>query len=156
MEEFLQEKGHQVVIADSSEEPPAVGDYEFVLIGGSVHMHKYQNSIRNYIMENVDALNTKHSAFFSVCLAVASDIEEEHKDADGITRDFLEQTGWSPKETIQIAGALRFTKYDYFKKLIMRMITNKKGGKIDTSKDHEYTDWDQVKGFIQGFIECKK
>jgi menaquinone-dependent protoporphyrinogen oxidase len=156
MEDVLQEVGHKVVIADSTEEPPAPDAYEMVLIGSSIHMHKYKNSIRSYIMENVEELNKKQTAFFSVCMAVASDVEEERKDADEIARTFLEQAAWKPKEIVQIAGALRFTKYDYFKRLIMRMIANKKGEVVDTSKDYEYTDWKAVEKFVLEFVNINK
>ena len=77
------------------------------------------------------------SAFFSVCLAVASDIPEEHKEAENITVELLKQTGWKPLMTKQIAGALKYTQYDFFKRLIMKMIAKKEGRTTDTSHDYE-------------------
>ncbi len=52
--------------------------------------------------------------------------------------------------------AFRFSKYNYFKNLIMRIITRKKGEKIDASKDYDYTNWDQVKRFLLEFIKIQK
>lgn len=152
MEDVLQDENHKVVIADASEEPPNQSGFDATLIGSSIHMHKYQSSIHNYIMENIDELNKKPSAFFSVCMAVASDIDEEHQEAHDIAEKFLKQTGWKAREISHIAGALKYTKYDYFKRLIMRMIAKKQGGDTDTSQDYEYTDWDAVKAFTLGFI----
>jgi menaquinone-dependent protoporphyrinogen oxidase len=85
-------------------------------------------------------------------MAVASNIPEEHEEAEKISKDFLEQTGWQTSTVWQIAGALRYTQYDYFKKLIMRIIAKKQGGATDTGKDHEYTDWEKTKKTILGFI----
>ena len=152
MEDVLQNEDHKVVIADATEEPPEPNGFDAVLIGSSIHMHKYQSSIHDFIEKNIDELNKKPSAFFSVCMAVASNIEEEHEEVHNLAKEFLKQTGLKAKEISHIAGALKYTKYDYFKRLIMRMIAKKQGGGTNTSQDYEYTDWDAVKTFVLDFI----
>src|SRR3954468_13480038 len=107
MEDVLQDAGHKVAIADATEEPPIPKEYDAILIGGSIHIHKYQSAVTHYITRHVDMLNQMPGAFFSVCLAVASEVEEEHREAEKITIDFLEQPGWKPLMTTQIAGALK-------------------------------------------------
>ena len=151
METILLEAGHQVTIADASDEPPAPKDFDAILVGSSIHVHKYQAAVAHYITQYADELNKIPGAFFSVCLAVASDMEEEHREAEKITSDFLAQTGWKPWMTTQIAGALKYTEYDFFKRLIMKMISKREGRTTDTSKDYEYTDWNAVKIFVNGF-----
>ena len=153
MEEVLQENGHQAIIADASDEPPTPTGFDAVLIGGSLHMHKYQSPMAHYVTNNITDLNTMPTAFFSVSLAVASDMEEEHQEVQKITDEFLAQKGWKPIETTQIAGALKYTQYDYFKRLIMKIISKKEGRTTDTSQDYEYTDWNAVKKFIDQFAD---
>ncbi|MGB5518964.1 MAG: hypothetical protein WBO73_10940, partial [Gammaproteobacteria bacterium] len=46
-----------------------------------------------------------------------------------------------------VAGALRYSKYPLPLKWIMHKIATKAGEGTDISRDYEYTDWDQVKGF---------
>lgn len=152
MEEVLQENGHQVVIADATEEPPAPHGYDLVIVGSSIHLHKYNTAIDHYVKKYVGVLNALPSAFYSVCMAVASDIPEEHQEAAAIANTFLDQAKWQPSTTWHIAGALRYTQYDYFKRLIMRMIAKKEGGSTDTSKDHEYTDWNLVRKQVLTFV----
>ena len=153
MEEVLQGENHNVVIADATEDPPSPEKFDAVLIGSSIHIQKYHSSIKDYIMKNLDELNNKHSAFFSVCMAMASDIKEEHEEVKKIALEFMEKTGWKPDAISHMAGALKYTQYDYFKKLIMRMIAKKEGGSTDTAKDHEYTDWDAVRSFALDFAK---
>lgn len=153
MEEVLQEAKHAVVISNATEAPPSPKEFDMVLIGSSIHLHKYNSAIKHYVTEHVDELNKKPSAFFSVCMAVASNIPEEHEEVAKIASDFLEQTGWKTNTVWHWAGALRYTQYDYFKKLTMRMIAKKQGGATDTSKDHEYTDWDKVKTSVLDFVQ---
>jgi menaquinone-dependent protoporphyrinogen oxidase len=151
MEAVLKDVGHEVTVADASEAPPSPSSYDAVIIGASVHIHKYQSAVLHYIARHIEALNKKPAAFFSVCLAVASDLEEEHKEAKKITTDFLKRIGWEPLMTTQVAGALKYTQYDFFTRLIMKMIAKREGRTTDTSRDYEYTDWNAVREFVKEF-----
>jgi menaquinone-dependent protoporphyrinogen oxidase len=75
--------------------------YAAVIIGASIHIHKYQSAVLRYVNRHIADLNKIPSAFFSVCLAVASDMEEEHLEAKKITNDFLDRIGWKPLMTTQ-------------------------------------------------------
>ncbi|WP_127141151.1 flavodoxin domain-containing protein [Flagellimonas marinaquae] len=151
MEQVLQEEGHQVVIANAVEEPPIPDDFDAALIGSSVHVQKYNTSIKDYVIEHLDTLNSMPTAFFSVSMAMASSIKEEHAEIAQVAEDFLKETQWNTSTVWHIAGALKYTKYNYFKKLIMRSIAKKEGGSVDTDKDHEYTDWTKVKEQVLSF-----
>ena len=96
IEAILKDGGHEVTLADASETPPPPTSYDAVIIGASIHIHKYQSAVVRYINRHIGALNKIPGSFFSVCLAVASDMDEEHKEAAKITNDFLEHIGWKP------------------------------------------------------------
>jgi menaquinone-dependent protoporphyrinogen oxidase len=151
MEAILKDRGHDVTVADASKTPPLPSSFDAVIIGASIHIHKYQSAVLRYINSYIADLNKIPSAFFSVCLAVASDMEEEHKEARKITNDFLERVGWKPLMTTQIAGALKYTHYDFFTRFVMKRISKREGRTTDTSKDHEYTNWDAVREFVTEF-----
>ena len=155
MEKILTDAGHLVTVADSSDNPPSPAGFDAVLIGGSIHIGKYQSAVTHYIRTHLQDLKKLHCAFFSVCMAVASKMQEEHQEAEKITHDYLVKTGWKPTMVTQIAGALKYTEYDYFKRLIMKMISKKEGGSTDTSRDHEYTDWNAVEKFVLDFVRVK-
>jgi menaquinone-dependent protoporphyrinogen oxidase len=140
--------GHTVSLADANDSPPKPGGYDVVLIGASVHMHKYQSAVIHYIKENLKVLNKMITGFFSVCMATASGDAESLKERDEVTAAFLKETGWKPVHIEQVAGALLYTQYDFFKKLIMRVIAKKHGESTDTSTDYEYTDWAKLKLFL--------
>lgn len=151
MENVLQDAGYKVSIADASEDPPAPDNYDAVLIGSSIHIHKYHAAVAYYIRSHAKTLHQMPGAYFSVCMAVASGLEEEHREAQKIMDDFLAETGWQPISTTQIAGALKYTQYDFLKRMLMKMIAKREGGNTDTSKDHEYTDWTAVQSFVTEF-----
>ena len=73
------------------------------------------------------------------------------RDLDAIIDRFVTETGWRPTTTKIVAGALLYTRYNWLKRLVMRRIARKAGGDTDTTRDHVYTDWNDVRGFAEGF-----
>jgi len=71
MEEVLQGAGHNVTIADASDEPPSPQGFDAILVGASIHIHKYQSAVAHYISRNVAALNKMPGAFF-FCMSCSS------------------------------------------------------------------------------------
>jgi menaquinone-dependent protoporphyrinogen oxidase len=152
MGDVIRETGHTATVCDACDDPPPPDAFDAVIAGGSIHIGKYQSALTHFITEHIARLNQKPCAFFSVCLAIASDDVEEHHAAQKIMDDYLEQTGWKTLMRTQVAGALLYTQYDFFKRLIMKQISKKEGRTTDTSQDYEYTDWDAVRKFVMDFV----
>ena len=135
--------GADVTLCDASMEPVRPDDYDAVMIGASLHMYKYQNSVGHYIKNHVSTLNDMPSLFFSVSMSAlyAGHDEETFQELKDITEAFHVGTGWDPTVIEYVAGALRYTQYDFFKKMVMRLIARSNHGDTDTSHDYEYTDW---------------
>lgn len=152
MEEHLQTQGHQVMVSDAADDPPAPIGYDAVILGGSLHMMKHQASLAHYAQKYSEALNRVPSAFFSVSLGVVTGEEGALKEARRIADEFVHQSAWSPEIIELIGGALKYTEYDYFKRYMMKMISKKAGGDTDTSHDHEYTDWNAVAAFCNRVV----
>jgi menaquinone-dependent protoporphyrinogen oxidase len=70
-----------------------------------------------------------------------------------IMRRFLDRCGWQPTITKMVAGALPYTRYSWIKRMMMRRIVAKAGGDTDTSRDYEYTDWNDLRAFSCDFAE---
>ena len=68
-----------------------------------------------------------------------------------IVQRFVAETGWTPSVTRHIAGALLYTRYNIFKRWMMRRIVAKAHGDTDISRDYVYTDWDEVRAFAREF-----
>jgi menaquinone-dependent protoporphyrinogen oxidase len=54
--------------------------------------------------------------------------------------------------TLLLGGALRFTEYDYFQEQIVKFIVMKRGGAASTGQDREFTDWQALADFVDGFL----
>jgi menaquinone-dependent protoporphyrinogen oxidase len=101
------------------------------------------------------ALTAQPSAFFSVSLS-AGGPGAKPEAARRYLETFLRQVDWHPVQTATFAGALQYSKYGVFKRLLMRMIVGIAGGDTDMTQDYEYTDWNAVDRFADEFAQRLK
>ena len=150
----LRKQGHQVDI-QSADQLPADFDlepYKTAIIGGSIHMGRYPKSLKKFVQQYHDWLNKHPSALFTVCMAVKSQRPESRQEAEAYTEKFTTETQWQPTHTATFAGAVKYTKYGFLTRFIMKRIAKNEGGNTDTSRDHEYTDWDAVVRFADQIV----
>jgi len=145
--------GVDVVHAPELDEDQAEsGAYDGAIVGASVHEGHYQKAVKQFVEGHREWLAARPSAFFSVSMAAASQSPEELAEIERIMAAFAAETGWTPTTTESIAGALKYTEYNWLKRMIMKQISKQHGGETDTSRDYEYTDWKQVDGFAERFF----
>jgi menaquinone-dependent protoporphyrinogen oxidase len=152
--QWLRDKGHvveaQQAVAVSADLNPA--SYDGVIVGASIHYGHHPGYLRALVRRLRAALTTRPSAFFSVSLS-AGGPGARPEAAQRYLETFLRQVDWHPPQTATFAGALQYSKYWTFKKLLMRMIVGHAGGDTDTTRDYEYTDWDAVERFADAFAQ---
>jgi len=95
------------------------------------------------------------SLFLMVSLAAAGDDPDEHADLARIAAEFAQNSDWTPSEVVHVAGAFRFTQYDFFKGLAMRWIAHSKGETVTPHTDKEYTDWDALGALMARWPDVK-
>lgn len=152
--ERVRARGHHVDLVDAA--TPAVEHlglrYRAAFVGGSVHCDRHQGALLHFARRQRAWLNAMPVAFFSVGLALvqpdAGGVEAAREAADR----FVEQTGLRPARVHLVAGALKYTQYDFFKRWVMRTIAAREGRSVDTGHDHEYTDWADVGAFVDAFL----
>ena len=149
----IRERGHQVELRDSAAlaSGSELETFDAFIIAASVHQEHHQETITNFVFAHHKLLNTKPSAFISVSLSAA--LEDEKTEAQKYVDRFVSVTGWQPRMTLLLGGALRFTEYDYFQEQFVKFVVMKRGGAASTERDHEFTDWNALAGFVDGFLE---
>jgi menaquinone-dependent protoporphyrinogen oxidase len=115
-----------------------------VAVGASLHMQRHQPEAVAFARAHHQALSALPSLFFSVSLAAASVRASELEAARRIAEQFPSDTGWTPSRVASVAGRLAYTHYNWLVRFFMRRIAVKEGGSADTTRDHEYTNWEQV------------
>ena len=114
------------------------------IVGASLHVHRHQRSAEAFVREHRDDLNGHPSWFFSVSLSAASARPEERAAAAQLAQAFPSARGWHADETVCVAGRLAYTRYGVLTRFIMKRIARREGAPTDTSRDHEFTNWDEV------------
>ncbi len=150
--EGLKKAGHEVAVGKCRKATAGdVSAAEAILVGSSVQMGRHRPKAISFVKANLEALKTKPSAFFSVSLSARMTGKHDAEDLKTILSDFSKATGWEPARPACFAGAIMYKKYWFGLRWLMKRIARSQGNDTDTSKDHVYTDWDQVDGFAADF-----
>ncbi len=127
--------------------------YDGLIVGGSVHAGNYPKKIARRAREWAPDLAEMPSAFYSVSLTESHDTEEARREVSELVDTFLEETRWRPALVASFAGALKFSRYGFFKRKLMKNIAERATGEaVDPRRDYEYTDWTSVDQFVEEFI----
>jgi menaquinone-dependent protoporphyrinogen oxidase len=129
----------------------SLSGYDGALVAASLHAGGFQKSVLRIVDDNAEALAAIPNAFLSVSLSAAGDDAADWKGLERCLEDFFSQAGWRPQRIEHVAGAFRYTKYDFFKRMAMKHIAKQRGAPVDTSRDWEMTDWDKLGAFADTF-----
>ncbi len=147
----LRTQGSDVDVVEAGRDAPGPEGYAGIVVAASLHAGGYQRPVRQWVRTHAHVLNEKPTAFLSVCLAVLQQEPKVQQDLSRIIGRFLTVTGWQPTVTKPVAGALLYTRYNPIKRWVMKRIVQKGGGDTDTSRDYEYTDWNDLRTFADQF-----
>jgi menaquinone-dependent protoporphyrinogen oxidase len=78
--------------------------------------------------------------------------QQSAADAHRMVEVFVKETGWQPAHALCVAGALTYSRYNFFVKLLMKHIARKAGAPTDTSHDYEFTDWSALDQFVEEVV----
>jgi menaquinone-dependent protoporphyrinogen oxidase len=156
--EALQKQGLKVDLVDTAT-PSADAvqpRYAAAVLAGSLHEHLHQRALQNFVQRNVGWLNAIPVLFLSVSLEAAMPDAVDRHQAQQHLQGFLVATGLQPLRAEPVAGALRYTQYDWLRRTMVKLIARQMGASTDTEHDCEYTDWDALERTVDGFVEAAK
>ncbi|MBS1707927.1 MAG: protoporphyrinogen oxidase [Armatimonadetes bacterium] len=145
--------GHIATLADAAAMMTGVdvASFDACILLGSVHQGHHQKSLVHFVQRHLASIDARPNAFLSVSLSAAAADEESRADTKAAVDSFVTETGWLPMVVQPVAGALLYTHYDWFKRVVMRVIAKSHGGDTDTHRDHVYTDWSRLRQFVVDF-----
>lgn len=122
--------------------------YDRVVIGASIRYGHFHPALHRFVKKHLQELAARPGAFFSVNL-VARKPEKRSPQTNSYTRKFLLNSPWQPDLCAVFAGALRYPRYRWLDRIMIRLIMKMTNGETDTSKEVVYTDWAQVSSFAR-------
>jgi menaquinone-dependent protoporphyrinogen oxidase len=155
----LREFGHEVDLVDArlctEHVPPA--DYDAVILGSRIEFGRFANEVLQYVRTNRALLDDIPTAFFSVSMAAADEVQGVGHDPSGYLAAMTDQLGWQPTISAAFAGGLPYRKYGWVMRKVMRRINRRRT--TDTSRNHVFTDNGAVDAFadrVAGLVDARE
>jgi menaquinone-dependent protoporphyrinogen oxidase len=145
----LAQRGHAITLVDAVETPPDLDTRRFdrVVVAASLHIGRYQAAVEHWVHRQAAALSGAHATFLSVSLAAAGTDEDDVTGLAQCLAEFTRRTGWTPATVHHVAGAFRYTQYDFFKRWALKYMAWRHNAPTDTTRDWELTDWADLERF---------
>jgi menaquinone-dependent protoporphyrinogen oxidase len=128
-----------------------VDEFDAVLIGSSVNNRQHHPEVVTFVKRHQETLAKLPTGFFQLSLASAVSAGWARDGALGFVEQMTEATGWEPDKVGLFAGALKYSQYGRAERIAFRLAAKVMGLDSDTSRDYEYTDWDDVERFAVDF-----
>jgi len=131
--------------------------YQMACVVASVHREHHEKEMIEFVKHSKEHLATLHAPFISLTLSQAEaelpantlvQRQTAHGDALKMIYDFSRETGWRPSRILPVAGALRYSQYNFLVKFIMKCVAKKAGFEGPTTRDYEFTNWPAVDRFV--------
>lgn len=129
-----------------------LNQYERVLIAASIRYGHFHPSLNNFVKKHLQALSNKEAYLMTVNL-VARKPGKDTPETNLYTRKWLAQTKWQPTGVEVVAGALKYSQYNWWQTKIIQFIMWMTGGSTDTTKDIEFTNWEKVQKFAERLLK---
>jgi menaquinone-dependent protoporphyrinogen oxidase len=149
--EFLSNDIPAKIISLSDATKNDIEKYDRVIIGASIRYGKHRKELFEFIETNLDELNKKDNAFFSVNV-VARKSEKNTPETNPYMQKFLLKTSWVPQRLAVFAGKIDYPKYNFFDKQMIRFIMWVTKGPTNIKNTYEFTDWNKVDSFAKELI----
>ena len=140
-----------LVDAADADHDAALPRFDAAIVAASLHAGGFQKSVLRLVAKNAPRLSSRPNVFLSVSLSAAGTDEDDWRGLEKCLDEFFDQAGWRPQRIEHVAGAFRYSQYDFFKRMIMKRIAKERGAPIDTSRDWEMTDWEKLGAFADAF-----
>jgi len=120
------------------------GAYGAAVVASPIHFGRHLRCIERFARSHAAGLAATHGVFISLSGAAMGKTPGSRAEAGGYLEDFASRTGWRADRAVSLAGAVPYTRYGLITRWVMKRISRSQGLSTDTSRDHEYTDWDVV------------
>ena len=126
--------------------------FDQIVIGASIRYGKHRPEVVRFIEDNIEALEMKHGAFFSVN-AVARKPEKRRPDTNPYVRKFFKKITWQPAAIGIFGGKINYSIYSFWDRTMIRFIMWMTKGPTALDSNVDFTNWDEVDAF--GRAICK-
>lgn len=126
--------------------------FDRAVLAGSLHAGGLQKALSGFVEGHGTALAAMPTLFLPVSLSAAGNDPEDWAGLEGCVAKFLAEAAWTPGRVAHVAGAFRFSEYDFFRSWAMKRIAAQKGEVMGPDGDREYTDWPKLASVLTEWL----
>ena len=150
-----------VISVKALRSPIRWSDYTIACLAASVHGGRHEREMIAFARQHRDELVRRRGVFLSVTLSEAgaedpnAPLDRRQRaaaDAQRMIDVFIAETGWRPARSMPVAGALTYSRYNFFIRFVMKRIARSQGAPTDTSRDYEFTNWAAVDAMAEQLV----
>lgn len=141
----------QVCALTDSRVSEALQQSDCLVMGGSIHYGHFPKAMYDFIAGNRQIIEARPNAFFGVNLT-ARKPGKDTPHGSAYMRKFLKKSPWQPRSLAVFAGALLYSRYTWYDRMMIRFIMWLTGGPTDPGVDVEFTDWEKVRSVAQSWL----
>ena len=150
---YLRDRGDNARVlnaADAAIRQMTLEGFDQLVFGASMHAGGLEKEIVTFLNERQSEIERLPRSLFVVLLSAATGDPVRRAESLADARAKIDdQLKVSFDDVEMIAGALKYSRYAWPMKWLMRRIARQEGGDTDTSRDYEYTDWKQVEAYAE-------
>lgn len=151
--DHLTDAGHATELLNVADaEGLEIARFGAAVLAGSLHAGGYQKALATFVSAHARKLATMPTLFLPVSLSAAGNDPDDWAGLQGALEKFLVETLWQPGQIEHVAGAFRFSEYDFFRSWAMKRIAAQKGEVMPADGNREYTDWVRLAAVLDGWL----
>jgi menaquinone-dependent protoporphyrinogen oxidase len=145
--ECLRGRQHDVTLADAAANLSQLDLHAFgaTILASRVHAGRHHRAIIAFAKQHDKLLRAMETAFLSVSMSAAHHSAQDSEKLAQYRAGFVKAVGWEPGRYHDVAGARLYARHNRLTRWILGMVDRHQ---FDTSKDHEFTDWLDLRTFI--------
>jgi menaquinone-dependent protoporphyrinogen oxidase len=144
--ECLTQLGHSVIVSEANRAPTDLAGFNAIILAARVHAGRHHRAVIDFASTHREALRSKPSAFLSVSMSAALLSPGDSERLADYRSSLTKRTGWAPASYHDVAGARLYTRHNLIARWILGVVDR---GRFDTSHDHEFTDWEDLRAFLR-------
>jgi len=153
MAEVAQLEGHTARLLELSDPSSlqALAECDKVILGASIHYGSLPSNLYGFVTAFRSEIEKRPNAFFCLNLT-ARKLGKDTPQGSVYMRTFLKKSPWQPQQLAVFAGALYYSRYTWYDRMMIRLIMWITGGPTDPAQDVEFTDWGKVRATAREWI----
>lgn len=128
----------------------SVQPFDKILLAASVHERRHPKPFEIFVSGKAEALAKKPTLLISVSMSAA--FPEGAEEAMEYVEEMQMRTGFTPTETLCVAGAIKLAKYDYYALQVLRHVVLRNREFDPSQNEHEFTDWNELERRVEAFL----